>query len=63
MDELSSFIPEDQQICFWGDQLTACRARTAKKVRVNSRDPLKALRGYVPCASDWHCKVNLIEAS
>lgn len=63
MEDLSAFVPANQQVCFGGDQLTAARARTAKKVRVNSKDAIKSLRGFVPFAADWHCKVNMIEVS
>lgn len=63
MEELATLVPDNKQLCFGGDQLTTARARTAQQVRVNSRDTLKSLRGLVPFASDWHCKVNMIEVS
>lgn len=49
-------------IAFGGDQLTAARALTAKKVRVTSHGKA-ALRGLVPYCADWHAKVNFIQVS
>jgi len=49
-------------IPFFGDQLTAVRAMTAKKTRVTSQGNA-ALRGLVPFCVDWHAKVNFIEVS
>jgi len=44
---------------FFGDQLTAARALTAKKSRVTSKEK-SASRGLVPFCADWHAKVNFI---
>jgi len=49
-------------IPFFGDQLTAVWALTAKKSRVTSQGN-SALRGIVPFCVDWHAKVNFIEVS
>ena len=46
-----------------GDQLTAARARAAIKTRVNSLTCETRLDGLVPCAEDWHTKVNLLDVS
>lgn len=62
MEELHHYVPAKHQLSFAGDQLTAARARTARKIRVNSKDELKSLRGLVPFAADWHCKVNFMES-
>ena len=48
-------------LLFGGDQLTAARARGAKKIKMNGVSPLDRLEGLVPCAEDWHAKVNLLE--
>ena len=50
-------------ILFGGDQLTAARARRAKKFRVNSITPSKCLDGLIPVCEDWHAKVILIEVT
>lgn len=47
-------------ILFGGDQLTVARARGAKKVRVNSVSQITRLDGLIPCAEDWHTKLNLL---
>ena len=60
MEDLCQYVPDEQQVGFAGDQLTSCRARTARRVRVNSKG-MKSLRGLVPFAADWHCKVNFIQ--
>lgn len=49
------------KVLFGGDQLTAVRARSAKKAKSNSASPLTRLEGLVPCAEDWHAKLNLLE--
>ena len=46
-----------------GDQLTAARARGAKKLRVNSVSPVVRLDGLDPCAEDWHTRLNLLDVS
>lgn len=43
-----------------GDQLTAARARGAKKARVNSVSPVTRLDRLIPCAEDWHTKLNFL---
>ena len=40
-------------LLFGGDQLTAARARGIS--------PMTRLEGLIPCAEDWHAKVNLLE--
>ena len=49
------------KILIGGDQLTAARARGAKKMRANSVSPLTRLEGLIPCAEDWHTKLNLLQ--
>ena len=44
-----------------GDQLTAARARGAKKVMANSVSPHVRLDGLNPCAEDWHTRLNLLD--
>ena len=46
-----------------GDQLTAARARGAKKAKVSANIPLKRLEGIVPVAEDWHTKMNFMAVS
>ena len=43
-----------------GDYLTACRARSAKKVKINADSPSHRPEGQVPAAADWHTKVKLL---
>ena len=43
-----------------GDQLTASRARGARKARVNSDSPLSRFEGLIPCAEDWHAKMYIL---
>ena len=50
-------------ILFGGDQLTACRARCAKKVMANGNDPIQRLEGLKPTVEDWHTKVVLLEVN
>ncbi len=50
-------------ILLGGDQLTAARARGAKKTRVNSVTCGTRLDGLIPCAEDWHTKMNLLDVS
>jgi len=52
-----------QKIFFGGDQHTVARARGAQKVRVNSVSPQARLEGLIPCAEDWHTKLNLLGVS
>lgn len=48
-------------LLFGGDQLTAARARGAKRIKMNGISPMTRLEGLIPCAEDWHAKVNLLE--
>lgn len=48
------------RILFGGDQLTAARARGAQRIRMNSVSPQARLEGLIPCAEDWHTKLNLL---
>lgn len=50
------------RILVGGDQLTAARARSALKLKLNSQTPLKKLEG-IPVAEDWHMKVNFLKVS
>ena len=50
-------------LLFGGDQLTAARARSAKKAKVNSIKAQTRLDGLVPVAEDWHTKLNLLTVS
>lgn len=43
-----------------GDQLTAARARGAKKAKVNADIPSSRLEGIIPVAEDWHTKMNFV---
>lgn len=45
---------------FGGDQLTSARARGAIRARVNSLSSIAHLDGLIPCAEDWHVKLNLL---
>ena len=46
-----------------GDQLTAARARSSQKAMANSVSPRRSLGGLIPCAEDWHTKLNLLGVS
>ena len=48
-------------ILLHGDYLTACRARSAQKVKINSKTPSKRLEGLVAAAADWHTKLKVLE--
>ena len=50
-------------ILLGGDQLTASRARGAKKAKVNSFESESRLDGLIPMAEDWHTRLNFIEVS
>lgn len=52
-----------QKILVGGDQLTAARARGAIKAKVNSLSPVTRLTGIIPCAEDWHVKLNFLAVS
>lgn len=43
-----------------GDQLTAARARGAKKAKCNSDSPTSRFEGLIPTATDWHTKQALL---
>ncbi len=43
-----------------GDQLTAARARGAKKAKVSSDLPIERLEGIVPVTEDCHTKMNFM---
>ena len=51
------------KILFGGDQLTVARARSSQKVMANSVSPVDSLHGLIPCAEDWHTKLNLLDVS
>lgn len=51
------------RIFLGGDQLTAARARAAIKTRINSLTCATRLDGLIPCAEDWHAKLNLLDVS
>ncbi len=46
-----------------GDQLTAARARSAIKGKMNGHTHPQALSGIVPVAEDWHAKANFLGVS
>lgn len=48
---------------FGGDQLTAARVRGAKRARTNSLSEVTRLEGIIPCAEDWHVKLNFLDVS
>lgn len=51
------------RILVGGDQLTAARARSAKKHMANALTPAGRLEGLVPMAEDWHTKAALLGVS
>lgn len=52
-----------KKILFGGDQLTASRARSAKRARANSLSSITRLDGLEPNASDFHIQLNLLDVS
>ena len=62
IDEEAIEIPMARMhpILFGGDQLTAARARGAKKAKINSFDPCRKLDGLIPTAADWHARLNFL---
>lgn len=52
-----------RQILLGGDQLTAARARSAIKAKMNSQTPAKQLLGIVPVMEDWHTKAHFLGVS
>ena len=72
MEQLHAYVPVTQshgdmeekhlkEVLLGGDQLTAARARSAQRTRINSDSQTDALQGLVPFASDWHAEFNLME--
>lgn len=51
------------QILVGGDQMTAARARSAKKAKSNGMTPSKRLEGIIAAHEDWHTKGNLMGVS
>ncbi len=51
------------KILLGGDQLTAARARGARRARANSLSPLIRLEGIEPTAADFHVLLNLLDVS
>lgn len=41
----------------------AARARQAICTRMNSCSQCESLRGFYPCAADWHAKINFMTVS
>lgn len=52
-----------RQILLGGDQLTAARARSSIKSKLNSQTPAKQLKGIIPVMEDWHTKANFLGVS
>ncbi len=52
-----------KKVLFGGDQLTAARARGAKKARVNSLSASSRLDGIEPSAADFHVLLNMLDVS
>ena len=50
-------------IIIGGDQLTAARARSAIKSKMNGHTHSQTLSGLVPAAEDWHAKGNFLGVS
>ena len=50
-----------RKILFGGDQLTAVRARSAVRAKINSTSAASRLQGIIPCAEDWHVKLNFLD--
>jgi len=44
----------------WRDQLTAARARSSIKAKMNSQTPAKQLKGIIPVMEDRHTKANFL---
>lgn len=51
------------KILIAGDELTAARARGAKKHMANALTPMERLEGLVPTNADWHSKAALLGVS
>ncbi len=52
-----------KKILFGGDQLTAARARGAKRAKVNSLSAIARLDGIEPNAADFHVLLNMLDVS
>lgn len=52
-----------RKILLGGDQLTAARARGAKRARANSLSSVTRLEGIEPTASDFHVFLNMLDVS
>jgi len=48
-------------VLFFGDQLTAERARKCQEYKVSDESREEALLGLVPAISDWHAEVNFLQ--
>ncbi len=46
-----------------GDQMTAARARSAIKSKINGETPSKKFEGLIPTFEDWHTKANFLGVS
>ncbi len=51
------------KILVGGDQMTAARARSAKRARANSEKPSRRLEGLIPVIEDWHTRANFMGVS
>ena len=51
------------QILFFGDQLTAARARGAIALRDDDISVLHRLEGFVPAVADWHARMCLLQVN
>ena len=58
-EESASFYP----ILVGGDQLTAARARSAIKGKMNGHTHSQTLSGMIPVTEDWHAKANFLGVS
>ncbi len=48
------------KVIIGGDQMTAARAKSAIKAKLNGETPSKRLEGLIPTLEDWHTKANLL---
>ena len=49
------------KILFFGDQLTAARARGAAILREPQKQKLDRLEGFIPAIADWHARMCLLQ--
>lgn len=56
-------VSESHKILMGGDQLTAARARAAKRNVANADSDDIKLVGLLPTVEDWHTKMNLLSVS